>query len=226
VADPKHQSRSADPTLSRRQLLGAAAAGGIALAAGTPARGAEHLPRPRRRSAAPVRSPSFVFILSDNHRWDAMSGAGHPFVRTPHMDRIGREGLSFDNAFATTPLCSPARASFLTGQYAYRHRVLNNVDRSRWDDDNVTFLELLSRNAGYTNAFIGKWHMPGSGLPALRGVDHFVTFTIEDGQGRYFDCPLVVDGREEPSRRSYLTEELTDRALSFLRGNCGERFCL
>lgn len=216
--------RATSPAWSRRQLLRAAAGGLLSLAGARRAHGATSTPRAGSRRSR--RPPNFVFILSDNHRWDAMSSMGHPFVRTPNMDRIGREGLHFRNAFATTPLCSPARASFLTGQYAYRHRVLNNAERSRWDDGNVTFLELLSREAGYTNAFVGKWHMPGSGLPRLRGVEHFVTFTIEDGQGRYFDCPLVVDGREEPSRRSYLTEELTDRALAFLRQQGGGPFCL
>jgi N-acetylglucosamine-6-sulfatase len=83
------------------------------------------------------------------------------------------------------------------------------------EDANVTFLELLT-GAGYQTAFIGKWHMPGSGVPRLRGVDRFVTFTIQDGQGRYYDCPLVVDGRPEPSRMPYLTEELTDRTVEFL----------
>ncbi len=210
--------------LSRRKLLKAGVSGLLSLTAGRRVRAvARKRPKGASRSDRP---PSFVFILSDNHRWDAMSSMGHPVVRTPSMDRIGREGLHFQNAFATTPLCSPARASFLTGQYAYRHRVRNNAERSRWDDGNVTFLELLARDAGYTNAFIGKWHMPGSGLPTLRGVEHFVTFTIEDGQGRYFDCPLVVDGREEPSRRPYLTEELTDRALAFLRQQGGGPFCL
>jgi N-acetylglucosamine-6-sulfatase len=161
------------------------------------------------------RPPDLLVILSDNHRWDAWGGAGHPFVRTPALDRLAREGVVFANAFCTTPLCSPARASFLTGRYAWQHGVWNNSDRGAWDDANVTFLETLAR-AGYRTAFLGKWHMPGSGLPRLRGVDHFVTFTIQDGQGRYFDCPLVVDGRPEPSRKAYLPEELTDRAIALL----------
>jgi len=222
--ETKQEYQDAPPALSRRELLAAAAAGVLSLVPGERAHAGERVRK--AGSKAGTRPPNIVFILSDNHRWDAMSSMGHPFVRTPHMDRIGREGLHFENAFATTPLCSPARASFLTGQYAWRHHVLNNAERSRWDDGNVTFLELLSREAGYTNAFVGKWHMPGSGLPRLRGVDHFVTFTIEDGQGRYFDCPLIVDGREEPSRRSYLTAELTDRALEFIRRNRAGPFCL
>jgi arylsulfatase A-like enzyme len=204
---------------TRRELL--RAAGGAALAAA----GAS-LARPAQAAAAGgPRPPNFLFILSDNHRWDAWGGAGHPFVRTPALDRLAREGLVFQNAFCTTPLCSPARASFLTGRYAWQHGVWNNNDRSRWDDANVTFLELLKR-AGYATAFIGKWHMPGSGLPRLRGVDHFVTFTIQEGQGRYFDCPLWVDGQPQASRRAYLPEELTDRTLAFLSRVGTTPFCV
>lgn len=184
------------------------------------------LPRRAARAAGSDRPPNLVLILSDNHRADAMGCAGHPFVRTPHLDRLAREGVRFTNAFCTTPLCSPARASFLTGLYGWRHGVHNNTTASRWDDAHVTFLELLRRQAGYATAFIGKWHMPVSGLPRLRGVDRFVTFVANDGQGKYFDCPLVVDGREEESRRSYLTEELTDRAIAFVEGAGDGPFCL
>jgi N-acetylglucosamine-6-sulfatase len=88
----------------------------------------------------------------------------------------------------------------------------------------VTFLEVMA-NAGYETAFIGKWHMPGP-LPRLRGVDLFVTFTIEKGQGRYFDCPLLVNGEEKASRKPYITEELTDHALAFLSRPRKGPFCL
>jgi N-acetylglucosamine-6-sulfatase len=123
-------------------------------------------------------------------------------------------------------LCSPARASILTGLYAYRHGIQNHTVRARWDDDHVTFLELLNERAGYATAYIGKWHMPGSGTPRLRGVDRFVTFTAEGGQGRYVDCPLVVDGTPTPSRTPYLTEELTNRALEFIAEHRGAPFCV
>jgi N-acetylglucosamine-6-sulfatase len=190
--------------LTRRQALWALTGGSLLSAA---------LCGRRARAEPP---PDILVILSDNHRWDAMSGMGHRFVRTPHLDRLAREGVRFANAYCTTPLCSPARASFLTGLYAWRHGVRNNADRAVWDERHVTFLELLRRQRGYRTAFIGKWHMPGSGLPRLRGVDRFVTFTVNEGQGRYFDCPLVVDGRPEASRHAYLTEELTARAIAFL----------
>ena len=105
-----------------------------------------------------------------------MSCMGHPFLETPNLDRIAREGTLCENAFVTSSLCSPSRASFLTGQYAHTHGVKNNI--TPWNNENVTFLELLKRG-GYDTAFIGKWHMPGKGLPDLRGVDRFISFTID-----------------------------------------------
>src|SRR5438309_4193413 len=71
--------------------------------------------------------PNIIFILMDDMRWDCMSCAGHPFIKTPNMDRIAREGAMFKNFFVTLPLCSPSRASFLTGQYAHKNGVTDNV---------------------------------------------------------------------------------------------------
>jgi len=167
--------------------------------------------------------PNMVFILTDDHRWDALSTMGHPFLQTPNLDRLADEGILFENAFVTTSLCSPSRASFLTGQYAHTHGVVTN--HTPWDNRNVTFLEQLHA-AGYETAFIGKWHMPGNGLPELRGVDRFVSFTREGGQGIYYDCPLIIDGvkTERPGR--YITEDLTDLALDFITRKRQKPFCL
>ncbi len=157
--------------------------------------------------------PNIIFILGDNHRADFMGCAGHPFLKTPHMDRLAREGVLFRNTFNTTALCTPARASILTGCYAGTHGVKNN--HTTWNYRKTTFLEYLSRN-GYDTAFIGKWHMPGKGLPELPFLDLFVSYTYREGQGSYHNCPLVVNGREVPSRKEYLTEEVTDRAIEFM----------
>ena len=111
--------------------------------------------------------PNIIFILSDDHRWDHLGCTGHPFLQTPALDRLAEEGVLFENAFVTTSLCSPSRASFLTGTWAHTHGVMNNL--TPWRGDKVTFLEPL-KAAGYDTAFIGKWHMPGP-LPILKGVD-------------------------------------------------------
>jgi arylsulfatase A-like enzyme len=167
--------------------------------------------------------PNILFILTDDHRWDAFSCAGHPFIKTPNLDRIAQEGIRFENAFVTTSLCSPSRASFLTGQYAHAHGVVTN--HTPWDNSNVTFIELLKK-AGYDTAFIGKWHMPGAKLPRLRGLDHFISFTKEGGQGIYYDCPLIIDGVETERKGKYITEDLTDFALKFIEKERTNPFCL
>ena len=166
-------------------------------------------------SYAVEKKPNIIFILTDDHRWNALGVMGHPFVETPHMDRLAREGILFENAFVTTSLCSPSRASFLTGQYASTHGVRNNF--SRWDSEkNITFLQHL-KGAGYDTAFIGKWHMPGEGLPKMPFLDLFVSYLYREGQGAYFNCPMIVNGREVPSRVPYITAEITDYAIEFMQ---------
>jgi N-acetylglucosamine-6-sulfatase len=163
-----------------------------------------------------VKRPNIVFILGDNHNAKTMSFAGHPFIKTPGMDRLANEGIFFENAFNTTPLCSPSRASFLTGAYAHKHGVRHN--HTPWTGSMATFLEHLSHH-GYATAFIGKWHMPGKGLPQMPFLDLFVSYTYREGQGAYFNCPMIVNGRETPSRKPYITTEITDYAIEFIQQN-------
>jgi N-acetylglucosamine-6-sulfatase len=167
--------------------------------------------------------PNIIFILTDDHRWDALSSMGHPVIQTPNLDRLSQEGIMFTNAFVTTSLCSPSRASFLTGQYPHRHGVVTN--HTPWDNRNTTFLELL-KTAGYETAFIGKWHMPGKGLPKLRGLDHFISFTKEGGQGIYYNCPLIIDGVPTERKGKYITDDLTDYALKFIDKKRSTPYCL
>lgn len=175
-------------------------------------------------AAGSLKKPNIIFLLTDDHRWDCLGVMGHPFLKTPNMDRIANEGVLFENAFVTTSLCSPSRASFLTGQYASVHGVQNNA--TTWDEKrNITFMEHLKKG-GYDTAFIGKWHMPGGKLPNLPGVDQFVSFTRKDGQGDYWDCPIYVNHRLTPNRRRYITEELTDYAIDFVEAERDNPFCL
>lgn len=147
--------------------------------------------------------PNIVFILIDDLRWDELSIAGHPFIKTPHIDRIGKEGARFRNAFMTTPLCSPSRASFLTGQYAHTHGITDNVDRSAASHKLATF-PLLLHQAGYETAFVGKWHMGNDDKPRP-GFDRWVSFK---GQGTYRDPDINEDGKSvKPS--GYITDILS-----------------
>ncbi|MCU0844941.1 MAG: sulfatase-like hydrolase/transferase [Spirochaetes bacterium] len=167
--------------------------------------------------------PNIIFILIDDLRWDHLGCMGHPFLKTPGMDRLAGEGVHFTNAFCTTSLCSPSRASFLTGQYVHRHGVKDNL--SAWDNEkNHTFFDNL-KEAGYRNAFIGKWHMPGK-IPKIDSLDRFITFDASGGQGYYYNCPLIIDGvrTERPGR--YITTDLTDYAIQFIEEKSEKPFCL
>ena len=94
-------------------------------------------------TAAAAERPNVVVILVDDLRWDEIGCAGHPFVRTPHIDRIAREGARFRNAFATTPLCSPVRACLLTGKYTHHHGITDNTNRSAHSHRLMTFPRIL-----------------------------------------------------------------------------------
>ena len=105
--------------------------------------------------------PNLIVILIDDLRFDELGFCGHPYLRTPHIDRLGHEGVNFVNAFHTTPLCSPNRASIVTGQYASRHGVIDNVGRDALATACRNYHLRLQR-LGYETAHIGKWHMGNS----------------------------------------------------------------
>ena len=154
-----------------------------------------------------------LFILSDDHRYDALGVSGHAFVKTPNMDRIAQRGVHLRNAFVTTALCSPSRATILTGLYAHQHKV---VDNNTPVPVGTTFFPQYLQRAGYQTALVGKWHMGGDDAGPQPGFDHWVSFK---GQGTYLPSAdgLNVNGKPVP-QKGYITDELTDYALEWLRG--------
>ncbi len=171
-------------------------------------------------AAASRRRPNIVFILVDDLRWDELGCTGHPFAQTPNADRLAREGALFTNAFATTPLCSPSRASFLTGLYPHANGITDNTNRSPRSHQLVTWPRRLHDN-GYQTAFIGKWHM-GNDDSRRPGFDHWVSFP---GQGESIDPVLNVNG-ESKKDRGYITDILTQHAVEFIEQAHQKPFCL
>jgi arylsulfatase A-like enzyme len=161
---------------------------------------------------SPVSQKNIIFILSDDHRYDFMGFTGKvPFLETPNMDRMAREGVHLENAFVSTSLCSPSRASILSGQYAHKHRVVDN--QSMIPEGTVFFPKYL-QESGYQTGFIGKWHMGEHHFGARPGFDFWASFR---GQGVYFNPVININGTEKAYKDSaYVTDVLTDLALDFL----------
>ena len=170
---------------------------------------------PQEAEEPPPPAPrNVILILSDDHRYDFMGfhERAPEFLETPGFDRLAAGGAHLANAFVTTSLCSPSRASILTGQYAHRHRVVDNT--SGIPPGTVFFPQLLQEAGGRT-AYVGKWHMgedAESDMPR-KGFDHWVSFR---GQGVYADPLLNVNG-ERRQMQGYTTDVLTDLALEWIR---------
>jgi N-acetylglucosamine-6-sulfatase len=177
---------------------------------------------PTRTWAAPQRARlprlpgakprNVILIITDDQRYDALGFVrGQPFLETPQLDALAARGVHFKNAFVTTALCSPSRASILTGLYAHQHGV---VDNNHPVSDQLVFFPEYLQKAGYETALIGKWHMGGDSDAPQRGFKHWVSFR---GQGSYVPDVhgLNVNGKHVP-QRDYITDELTRYALEWL----------
>ena len=154
--------------------------------------------------------PNLLVILIDDLRFDEFGAGGHPYMLTPHVDRLAREGAMCLNAFHTTPLCSPNRASIVTGQYASRHGIIDNVARDAASHRLPNYHVELQR-LGYETAHVGKWHMGNDGSPRP-GYDRWVSF---DGHGKLFDPELNVDGARRAAT-GYMTDLLNAEAVAFV----------
>ena len=154
--------------------------------------------------------PNIIVIVIDDLRWDELGVTGHPYMKTPHIDRLAREGARFTHAFHTTPLCSPNRASILTGQYASRHGIIDNVGRDVASHRLPTYPVALQK-AGYETGHVGKWHMGNDASPRP-GNDYWVSFR---GQGKLVD-PELQENDQRHVVRGYVTDLLNERALAFV----------
>ncbi|MEZ4457018.1 MAG: sulfatase-like hydrolase/transferase, partial [Gemmatimonadales bacterium] len=172
------------------------------------------------RPAPQSERPNVVFLLVDDLRWDDIAVAGHPFVETPNIDRLAAEGARFLNAFAATPLCSPSRATILTGQYAHTNGIVDNTARDS-ASHRLPTMALPFAAAGYRTGFMGKWHM-GNDDSRRPGWTRWVAMK---GQGEAVDPKLNVDG-ERLEVKGYVTDVLTDYAIDFINQSGEQPFFL
>ena len=170
------------------------------------------LPTETPQEAAPNTPKNIIFILADDHRYDAIGFTGKfAGLKTPALDRMAREGAHLQNAFVATSLCSPSRATILTGLYPHKHTI---VDNQAPMPDGLMFFPQYLQKAGYKTAFLGKWHMGDEDDKPQPGFNHWVSFR---GQGVYYNPTLNINGKRVAFGDStYITDLLTDQAIQWM----------
>jgi arylsulfatase A-like enzyme len=156
--------------------------------------------------AATPQRPNIIYIMSDDHDADAISAYNKKFIQTPNIDRLAKEGIRFNKAFVGNSICSPVRATVLTGQHSHKNGVRDN--RTRFDSSRITLPKILQQ-AGYQTAIIGKWHLHS--YPT--GFDYW---KILPGQGLYVNPRLITMQGDTITQQGYATDVITDEALLWL----------
>ncbi len=152
------------------------------------------------------KNPNIIFIMTDDHAYQAISAYGSDRIQTPHIDRLAKEGMRFDRAFVSNSICAPSRAVILTGTHSHLNGVLDN--RLHFDSSKTIYPQILKDSSGYQTAMIGKWHLKSE----PRGFDYW---KILPGQGQYYNPEWrTQNGRTQDT--GYVTDIITDEAISWL----------
>ena len=167
--------------------------------------------------------PNVVFIMADDQRWDMLSSNGNPYVETPHLDRLAREGCSFPNAFTVSGVCSPSRANFFSGKYSHNCGAPQIIWKNNTFLMNEKPFPALLQEAGYYSAHVGKWHL-GEGQKQKPGYDYWAGF---EWLGEFFDTKVHVNG-EEMQYDGFSDDILAGIAAGKIREMAGREqpFCL
>lgn len=162
------------------------------------------------------RQPNIVFIMSDDHAYQAVSAYGHGLNQTPHIDRLAQDGMLFQHAFVNNSLCAPSRASIISGKYSHKSSV--EVIGDVFDGSQSTFPKQLQK-AGYETAMIGKWHL----VSYPTGFDYW---NILPGQGDYYNPDFIIQG-DTVGREGYVTDLITDDAINWMDQRDSDKpFCV
>jgi arylsulfatase A-like enzyme len=164
---------------------------------------------------ATASRPNIIFIMADDHAYQAISAYGSTLIKTPNIDRIGREGAIMKNGFVTNSVCSPSRAVILTGKYSHINGLRDNG--TFFDSSQQTLPKILKAN-GYRTAIVGKWHL----WSEPTGFDYW---NILPAQGHYYNPPFIKMGKDT-TYKGYVTDVITDLALEWVDQNKSKPFFL
>jgi arylsulfatase A-like enzyme len=153
--------------------------------------------------------PNIVFIMSDDHAYQAISAYSDKLIETPNIDRIAEQGMLFTNASVTNSICAPSRATILTGKHTHLNGKVDN--HFAFDDSNVTFPQILQEN-GYQTAMFGKLHFGNN----PKGFDEF---KILPGQGAYWNPDFITKHEGEIQVEGYATDIITDFTIDWLQND-------
>lgn len=179
---------------------------------------------PLARAQASLPPPNIIFILADDLGWGDPACYGNPYIKTPNLDRLAREGSLFTQFYVNSPVCSPSRTAFMTGQYPAHHRIHGHLaapelnarrDMPDFLDPNVVMLPRLLQKAGYATAAIGKWHLgsgPGAPPPREYGFD-FVRTHVSN------DTSWAARVKSDPYFWARCTPLIVDETLRFIEHN-------
>lgn len=174
-------------------------------------------------SSKDPKKPNILFILTDDHGHWALGCAGNHEIKTPNIDELARSGIRFENFFCTSPVCSPARASILTGKMPSQHGIMDWLREGNYGEGAIDYLEnqvgytdILAKD-GYNCGISGKWHLGNSAIPQ-KSFNHW--FVHKTGSGHYYNAPMIRNGvlYEE---KDYITDVITEDAISYIK-QCDE----
>jgi arylsulfatase A-like enzyme len=184
---------------------------------------------------AQTRQPNFIFILVDDMGYGDLSSYGAPDIRTPHIDRLAKEGVKLIDCYSNGPVCTPTRAAFITGRYQQRvglEWAINAGDKKSGLPASEISLARMLKNKGYATALMGKWHLGSKPefMPVAHGFDEFFGITggnvdLYSHQNRLGENDLF-EQEKETSTTGYLTDLLAQRSVDFIKRKKDQPFFL
>ncbi|MEH6511481.1 MAG: sulfatase [Maribacter arcticus] len=165
------------------------------------------LPLSTKAQKSKTKRPNIIFIMSDDHAYQAISAYDDKLIQTPNIDRLAKEGMLFTNASVTNSICAPSRATILTGKHTHINGKVDNY--FPFDTTQVTFPQIFKKN-GYKTAMFGKLHFGNN----PKGVDEFM---ILPGQGNYINPDFIVTNGDTIRKEGYVTDIITDVSLDWLK---------